>query len=84
MSSNKMLIPRYQDAFFIEDKIGINMIIFFLISWSLTFIHELGHFLSIIRLNINVKFNLSLRLVWLVVEADINGLWSVSREKRYF
>ena len=62
----------------------INMLIFFLISCGITFIHELGHFLSVVRLNINVKFSLNLRLIWLVIEADINGLWSVEREKRYF
>lgn len=82
--SNNSLIPRYEDAFFIKEKIGVNMIGFFIISWMLTFIHEIGHFLSIVRLGVNVKFNLSLRLVWLVVEADINGLWSVPRKNRYF
>jgi putative peptide zinc metalloprotease protein len=82
--TNSRLFPRPKDAFFIRDKIGFNMIVFFLISWTITFIHELGHFLSVVRLNIGVKFNLSLRLIWLVVEADINGLWSVPNKNRYF
>lgn len=81
---NRNLIPKYEDAFFIENRIGINMIVYFVITCIITVLHELGHFLSIVRLNIKSKFSLSLRLMMLVVQADINGLWSVEKKKRYF
>lgn len=75
-------IPSYRDIFII-DNVGLNMLMFFIISWIINFTHESAHYLASIRDEIPVKFKLSLRLYWLVIEADMTGLWSISKNKRY-
>jgi hypothetical protein len=79
---NPRFIPSYKDIFVLND-VGLNMAIFFIVSWILNFTHESAHYLASIRYEIPVKFNLSLRLYWLVIEADMTGLWSISKNKRY-
>lgn len=76
------LRPVYKD-FWAAEATGLSLLLLFFISWPLTILHELGHYLAALRLRIPVKFNLSLRFYWLVVEADMTGLWSVSKQKRY-
>ncbi|EDL62875.1 hypothetical protein [Bacillus sp. SG-1] len=76
------LIPTYEDIF-VYETVGVSLIIITATTWGLTFFHELGHYLATIKLGIPVKFNLSLRLYWLVVEADVSGLWSVPQKARY-
>lgn len=74
------LRPDYKD-FWAAEATGLSLLLLFFISWPLTILHELGHYLAALRLGIPVKFNLSLRFYWLVVEADMTGLWSVSSRK---
>ncbi|MGD6965322.1 hypothetical protein ACQCVP_02690 [Rossellomorea vietnamensis] len=76
------LIPTYKDIF-VYDTVGVSLIIITVTTWSLTLFHELGHYLATTTLGIPVKFNLSLRFYWLVVEADVSGLWSVPQKARY-
>ncbi|WP_306008784.1 PqqD family protein [Bacillus sp. MMSF_3353] len=76
------LLPSYTD-FFLFNNIGLNMLVFFSISWILTFFHELSHYLAALKAGANVKFRLSLRLYWLVVEADMTSLWGQEKKKRY-
>jgi hypothetical protein len=76
------LRPVYTD-FWAADATGLSLLLLFVFSWPLTIIHEAGHYLAAIRLGIPVTFKLSLRFYWLVVEADMTGLWSVSKKKRY-
>lgn len=62
---------------------GINLLIVSIISILLTAFHELGHFIAAIKYDIPVKFNISTRLIILVVEAKMNGIWSVPQKSRY-
>ncbi|WP_456271821.1 hypothetical protein [Bacillus sp. AK031] len=78
----KDLFPTYNDIF-VYDTMGISLLILTATTWFLTFFHELGHYLATIKLGVPVKFQLSLRLYWLVVEADVSGLWSVPQKARY-
>ena len=75
------LFPSY-DKSMVSAYTGVNVLLFFIISWMLTVFHEFGHYLAVIRLGLPVRFQLSLRLIWLVVEADMTGLWSVEKNKR--
>ncbi|RLQ93845.1 hypothetical protein [Falsibacillus albus] len=75
-------IPKYRDAF-VFDSIGISLLFFFIISWVLTIIHEVGHYLAASKEGVPVRFNLSIRWFWLVVEADMNGLWGKPKKQRY-
>ena len=75
------LFPSY-DQSMVSAYTGVNILLFFIISWMLTLFHESGHYLAVVRLGLPVRFQLSLRLIWLVVEADMTGLWSVEKNKR--
>lgn len=75
--------PVYDNISIFQNKPGLSVLIFFVISWSITLLHESGHYLSAVELNIPVKLRLNLRMVFLVVESDINGVWSVERKRRY-
>lgn len=77
------MFPVYEDAIINKDYTGISIVAFFILSWLITIIHEFGHFLSGVHLRIPTSFKLSLRYFMLVVEGDINGVWSVPRKERY-
>ena len=76
------MFPKAKSALFIENKPGLSFLIYFMVAWAITCFHELGHYLSAVKLGIPVKIKLSLRIVFLVVESDINGIWSVSQKER--
>ena len=76
------LLPAYNESM-VSAYTGVNLLLFFIISWVLTVFHEFGHYLASIRMGIPVRFQLNLRLIWLVVEADMTGLWSVEKNKRF-
>lgn len=76
------LFPNYKDAFFSRYN-GINLLLMFLSTCILTLFHEIGHYLAAVKNNVDVKFNLSTRLFFLVVEANMTNIWSISRKKRY-
>ena len=76
-------IPSNNDAIIIEGFTGISIFAFFLVSWSITIVHEFGHYLACVFLDIPTSFSLKLRYFMLVVESDINGVWAVERKKRY-
>lgn len=76
-------LPIYDDAILFKQFTGISILIFFIISWSITIIHEVGHYVSSIFLDIPTSFKLKLRYFMLVVEGDINGVWAVEQNKRY-
>lgn len=79
---NTSLLPRIDD-FFLVEFMGVNILIIFVTSWILTFIHELGHYLAASKYKVPVTFNLNLRMHWLVVEANMTNLWSISKKHRY-
>ncbi|MEI4709093.1 hypothetical protein WAG12_03635 [Bacillus cereus] len=76
------LLPNYKDMFLFE-SVGISLFIFFIVSWLLTFLHEIGHYFAAAKENVPVRFQLSIRWFWIVIEADMNKLWSQEKQKRY-
>ncbi|WP_433750530.1 hypothetical protein [Falsibacillus pallidus] len=80
--ASRLSFPIYQDAFVFE-SIGKSLLYFFLVSWVLTIIHEACHYIAASKEGVPVKFNLSIRWFWVVVEADMNGLWSLPKKNRY-
>ncbi|MGM7682540.1 hypothetical protein ACSVDA_10335 [Cytobacillus sp. Hm23] len=76
------LFPTYEDMFVVQTT-GVSLLLLFVTSWILLIIHEFGHYLATIKHGIPVKFRLSLRFYWLVVEADMTGIWSVTKRQRF-
>lgn len=66
----------------IQGKPGCSLLIFLVISWFITLFHELGHYLSGVKLGINVNLKLSMRFCYLVAESNINGIWAVDKKQR--
>ncbi|MNB81669.1 hypothetical protein D3C81_731950 [compost metagenome] len=80
---NPRLVPSYHDYFIFDKSIGLSLLIFFLISWLLTILHESAHYFAAAALGVPVNFRISIRWFWMVIEANMNSLWSVERKKRY-
>ncbi|PJO43242.1 hypothetical protein [Lysinibacillus xylanilyticus] len=76
------LFPKYQDTFVLS-SIGLSLLIFFFVSWLLVFLHEGAHYLAVSATGKKMNFQLSIRWFWVVIEANMNTLWSIPREKRY-
>lgn len=81
--SNNNNLPNYHSSEIIPSKPGLSLLLFFIISWCITCLHETGHFLAAVNQKIPVKIKLSLRLFFLVVESDINGVWAIKKNNRY-
>jgi len=76
------LSPNYQDTFVLS-SIGLSLLLFFFVSWFLVFVHEGAHYLAVSATGKKMNFQLSIRWFWVVIEANMNTLWSIPREKRY-
>ena len=76
------LTPNYQDTFVLS-SIGLSLLLFFFVSWFLVFVHEGAHYLAVSATGKKMNFQLSIRWFWVVIEANMNTLWSIPREKRY-
>ncbi|MCX7569255.1 hypothetical protein OS242_04720 [Tumebacillus sp. DT12] len=74
--------PHYQDLF-VFSSIGVSMLVLFVWTWGLLLLHEVGHMLAAAGAGAPVRFKLSVRWMWVVVEAEMNGLWAKSRNARY-
>ncbi|MGQ3479719.1 hypothetical protein [Paenibacillus sp. TY11] len=77
------LVPHYKDYFIFENSVGLSLLVLFVISWLLTIIHESGHYLSASALGVPVNFKINIRWFWMVIEANMNALWSVDKRKRF-
>ena len=82
MAANPKLVPVYRDMFIFE-SIGLSGLALLAASWILTIIHEIGHLLAASKEKIPSKIRLNLRMVWLVAETDMTGLWSKPKKDRY-
>ncbi|WP_315372570.1 PqqD family protein [Paenibacillus xylanexedens] len=80
---NPEFLPSYQDYFIFNESVGLSLLILFLISWSLTILHESAHYFAAVSLGVPVNFKISIRWFWMVIEANMNSLWSIERKKRY-
>lgn len=82
LAANVELIPTYRDMFVFE-SIGLSGLVLLLVGWILTIIHEFGHLLAASKEKIPAKIRLNLRMIWLVAETDMTGLWSKPKSARY-
>ncbi|WP_345240332.1 PqqD family protein [Pontibacillus salipaludis] len=76
------LFPTFRDVFLFE-SVGLSSLIILFTMAVLTIVHEIGHALAASRLGIKTKIQLNLRMVFLVAETDMSGLWSRERKERY-
>ncbi|TCP49177.1 hypothetical protein EV586_1261 [Tumebacillus sp. BK434] len=76
------LFPQYQD-FFVFPTIGMSMLVLFFVTWALLMLHECAHMLAAAASGAPVKLKLSVRWFWVVVEAEMTGLWAKARNTRY-
>jgi putative peptide zinc metalloprotease protein len=76
------LIPKYQ-SLFLFDSLGLNALNLLILAALLKGLHEFGHFLAAAKENVlsNIRFNL--RMIWLVIETDMTGLWAKDKKARY-
>jgi putative peptide zinc metalloprotease protein len=79
---NPALFPKFQDLF-IYETVGISTLNIVVVAWILTFVHELGHLLAASKENIATTIRLNLRMLWLVAETDMTGLWAKPKKNRY-
>jgi putative peptide zinc metalloprotease protein len=77
------LFPRFQDFFVFPSSIGLSTLVMFVASWLLLFFHETGHLFAAVAAGAPVRFRLSVRWFWVVMEAEMTGLWSQPRRSRY-
>lgn len=82
VTNYKASVPSYKDTF-VFSHVGLSLLLFFIVSWTLVFIHELAHYFSVASHNKKMKLQLSIRWLWIVVEANMNSLWLIPRKKRY-
>ena len=76
------LLPSYRDTF-VFTHIDLSLLLFFIVSWLLVFIHELAHYFAVSAYGKKMKLQLSVRWFWIVIEADMNSLWLIPRNHRY-
>jgi len=67
----------------ISKYIGINLLLIIIVSWILLLLHEMGHYYAAIRFNIKPTFKISVRLFWIVIEANVNRLWEKEKKEKY-
>ncbi|WP_316568622.1 PqqD family peptide modification chaperone [Neobacillus sp. YIM B06451] len=76
------LFPKFKDLF-VYELVGISTFNIVVAAWILTIVHEFGHFLAASKEGISSLIRLNLRMIWLVAETDMSGLWAKPRSKRY-
>ncbi|AZB44637.1 PqqD family protein [Bacillus sp. FJAT-42376] len=76
------LIPTFRDMFVFE-PVGLSGLIFLVVGWGLTLIHEFAHLLAASKEKVHSKIRLNLRMIFLVAETDMTGLWGKPKKNRY-
>lgn len=76
------LRPRVADLYFIHDRTLILTSIL-VVSFGSVVIHEICHLIAARAQGVESRLGVGNRLWAFVVEADLTGLWSISRRKRY-
>ncbi|CAG9610535.1 hypothetical protein [Pseudoneobacillus rhizosphaerae] len=79
---NPASFPKFQDLF-IYETVGISTLNIVVVAWILTLVHEVGHLLAASKENISTRIRLNLRMIWLVAETDMTGLWARPKNNRY-
>lgn len=79
---NPNLFPHYQN-FFVFPTVGLSLLLLFVTTWVLLLLHEMAHMLAAAAAGAPVRFKFSVRWLWVVIEAEMTGLWAQPRNKRY-
>lgn len=62
---------------------GMNIICISVLSLILMMNHEFGHYLGALSQKVKTKFNINSRFIFIVMEAEMNNIWSLPKHKRY-
>ncbi|GAA0319404.1 hypothetical protein GCM10008967_07400 [Bacillus carboniphilus] len=76
------LFPAFRDVF-VYESVGFSALNILVVTAALTVLHEVGHLLAASACRVNSRIRLNLRLIFLVAETDMTGLWGVEKKKRY-
>lgn len=79
---NPALFPGFRDVFLFE-SVGFSALVILFTITTVTIIHEFAHVLAANRLGVKTKVQLNLRMIFLVAETDMSGLWSRAKNERY-
>jgi len=71
------------NAFYLEGKLTITLILLLVLYCFTAFLHELGHVMAAARLGIESKLGIGNRLWMIVAEADLTGVFTLPKSKRY-
>lgn len=82
MISDQSLVPRPADLVFPQYRV-ISFLAFVCLALGSLFLHELSHVVAARALGINSRLGIGHRMWFLVAEADLTGLWAVSKKQRY-
>ncbi len=82
MLSDHSLVPRPVDLVFPQFRV-ISFITFLSLALGSIFLHELSHVVAARALGVNSRLGIGHRMWFLVAEADLTGLWAVSKKQRY-
>lgn len=76
------LWPRAGDVFVVGENVG-SVLIAVLLSYVLTGVHEIWHWLGARALDLSARFGVDRRMYFFVFETDMSQLWGVPRRQRY-
>ncbi|HKR85906.1 MAG TPA: hypothetical protein VJS37_17235 [Terriglobales bacterium] len=82
MVADKSLVPRAADLVFPQYRV-ISFLTFIVLAFGSMFLHELSHVVAARALGVNSRLGIGHRMWFLVAEADLTGLWAVSKKQRY-
>lgn len=74
---------KLDDIFDISRYSFISLIIFFLLSWTLSIIHEFAHIIVARSYNSHVDVSLGVRLQFLVLQTRFSDIWFLNKKQRY-
>lgn len=76
------LFPHYEDTFAVS-AVGLSMLLVFVTNWILILLHEFAHMFAANAVGVPVRIRFSVRWLWMVMEAEMTGLWAFPRKLRY-
>lgn len=76
------LFPSVDDVW-VTQTVVVNTLMLTLVGWTLTFLHETAHLISVRALGSTGAVALSHRLYYLVANVDMSGIRAVPRAQRY-
>jgi putative peptide zinc metalloprotease protein len=82
MVADQSLVPHPADLVFPQYRV-ISFLTFLFLAFGSMFLHELSHVVAARALGVNSKLGIGHRMWFLVAEADLTGLWAVSKKQRY-